>query len=63
MKLITHAVGATTRDKTLGRAEALRRTLVAIIYAGTRPFWAPFAMVGKGAPANRERRCGCPAAD
>ena len=31
VKLITHAVGATTRDKTLGRAEALRRAMLTMI--------------------------------
>ena len=34
VKLITHAVGATTRDKTLGRAEALRRAMLAMIDKG-----------------------------
>ena len=31
VKLITHAVGATTRDKTLGRAESLRRAMLTMI--------------------------------
>jgi hypothetical protein len=34
VKLITNAVGATTRDKTLGRAEALRRAMLAMIDHG-----------------------------
>jgi len=54
VKLIAHAVGATTRDKTLGRAEALRRAMLAMI-DGTDPkqthpaYWAPFVVVGEGA--------------
>ena len=34
MKLITQAVGATTRDKTLGRAEALRQAMLTMIDKG-----------------------------
>jgi CHAT domain-containing protein/tetratricopeptide (TPR) repeat protein len=54
VKLITHAVGATTRDKTLGRAEALRRAMLAMIDQGENreahpAFWAPFVVVGEGA--------------
>ena len=57
VKLITHAVGATTRDKTLGRAEALRRAMLAMIDKGepreAHPaFWAPFVVVGEGAAAD-----------
>jgi CHAT domain-containing protein len=56
VSLITHAVGATTRDKTLGRAEALRRAMLAMIDTGeprqAHPaFWAPFVVVGEGAAA------------
>ena len=55
MKLITSAVGAITRDKTLGRAEALRRAMLALIDKGepreAHPaYWAPFVVVGEGAP-------------
>ena len=53
-KLITHAVGATARDNTLGRAEALRRAMLAMIDKGEAreahpAFWAPFVVVGEGA--------------
>ena len=56
VKLITHAVGATTRDKTLGRAESLRRAMLTMIDKGeprqAHPaYWAPFVVVGEGAPA------------
>ena len=53
VKLITSAVGATTHDKTLGRAEALRRAMLAMIDTGeprqAHPaYWAPFVVVGEG---------------
>jgi hypothetical protein len=53
VKLITSAVGATTHDKTLGRAEALRRAMLAMFDKGeprqAHPaFWAPFVVVGEG---------------
>ena len=56
VKLITHAVGATTRDKTLGRAEALRRAMLTMIDKGEAreahpAYWAPFVVVGEGAAA------------
>src|SRR5204863_8258708 len=56
VKLITSTVGATARDKTLGRAEALRRAMLAQIDKGepseAHPaFWAPFVVVGEGAAA------------
>jgi tetratricopeptide (TPR) repeat protein/CHAT domain-containing protein len=56
VKLITSAVGAITRDKTIGRAEALRRAMLAMIDKGepreTHPAaWAPFIVVGEGAAA------------
>jgi CHAT domain-containing protein/tetratricopeptide (TPR) repeat protein len=56
VKLVTYAVGATARDKRLGRAEALRRSMLAMIDTGepreAHPaFWAPFVVVGEGAAA------------
>jgi CHAT domain-containing protein len=56
VKLITHAVGATARDKKLGRAEALRRAMLAMIDKGepheAHPaYWSPFVVVGEGAAA------------
>jgi CHAT domain-containing protein len=54
VSLITQAVGAISRDKKLGRAEALRRAMLAMIYKGkpheAHPaYWAPFVVVGEGA--------------
>jgi CHAT domain-containing protein len=54
VKLITAAVGAMTRDARLGRAEALRRAMLAMIDKGkpheAHPaYWAPFVVVGEGA--------------
>jgi CHAT domain-containing protein len=56
VKLITSAVGEIARGKNLGRAEALRRAMLAIIRKGTLEeshpaFWAPFVVVGEGAAA------------
>jgi CHAT domain-containing protein/tetratricopeptide (TPR) repeat protein len=56
VKLITSAVGATARDAKLGRAEALRRAMLALIDKGepreAHPaYWAPFVVVGEGAVA------------
>ena len=54
--LIAKAVGEITRDKTVGRAEALRRAMLAMI-DGAKPeqahpsYWAPFIVVGEGAAA------------
>jgi len=56
VKLITSAVGAITRDKAVGRAEARRRAMLVMI-DGADPkqagpaYWAPFAVVGEGAAA------------
>ncbi len=54
VKLITSAVGAMTSDKSVGRAEALRRAMLALIDKGepheAHPaYWAPFVVVGEGA--------------
>ena len=56
VKLISHAVGATARDKTLGRSEALRHAMLAMIDKGEAreahpAYWAPFVVVGEGAAA------------
>jgi CHAT domain-containing protein len=56
VSLITSAVGAISRDRKLGRAEALRRAMLAMIDNGkpheAHPaFWAPFVVVGEGAAA------------
>ena len=55
-KLVSTAVGATARDKRLGRAESLRRAMLAMIDKGERheahpSYWAPFIVVGEGAAA------------
>jgi CHAT domain-containing protein/tetratricopeptide (TPR) repeat protein len=52
--LITTAVRETIRDTTVGRAEALRRSMLALIDHGdpaeAHPaYWAPFVVVGEGA--------------
>jgi CHAT domain-containing protein/tetratricopeptide (TPR) repeat protein len=56
VKLITSAVGEIARDPKLGRAEALRRAMLATIDKGAlheaRPaYWAPFVLVGEGGAA------------
>ena len=54
VRLIVDAVGALSRDAKLGRAEALRRAMLAMIDKGqprqAHPaFWSPFVVVGEGA--------------
>lgn len=54
VKLITAAGGEITRDGSVGRAEALRRAMLALIDTGepheAHPaYWAPFVVVGEGA--------------
>jgi len=56
VKLITSAVGSITRDAKIGRAEALRRAMLAMIDSGNAreahpSAWAPFVVVGEGATA------------
>jgi Tfp pilus assembly protein PilF len=63
VKLITGAVGEMTRDPKVGRAEAMRRSMVALIDKGTREeahpaFWAPFVVVGEGAAPHLNKRDG-----
>ena len=52
--LITQTVGAFTRDRTVSRAEALRRAMLTMIDKGQTweahpAYWAPFVVVGEGA--------------
>ena len=54
VKLITSAVGAISKNNKVGRAEALRRAMLAMIDKGkpheAHPaYWAPFVVVGEGA--------------
>ena len=53
VKLITKTLGTMAADKTIGRSEALRRSMVALIEQGepheAHPsYWAPFVVVGEG---------------
>lgn len=55
VKLITTAVREMARDPRVGRAEALRRAVLTMLDDGkdqeTHPaYWAPFVVVGEGAP-------------
>ncbi|GBF27591.1 hypothetical protein MnTg02_02645 [bacterium MnTg02] len=56
VKLITNALSAVASDKMVGvgRAEALRRSMLALIEKGAPheahpAYWAPFVVVGEGA--------------
>jgi CHAT domain-containing protein len=54
VKLITGAVKEMSRDSKVGRAEAMRRSMLALIDKGSNEeahpaFWAPFVVVGEGA--------------
>jgi CHAT domain-containing protein len=56
VKLVTGAVGEMAHDARVGRAEALRRAMLALIEKGKEEevhpaFWAPFVVVGEGAAA------------
>ena len=53
VKLITAAVGALAKEPQIGRGEALRRAMLAMIDMGephqAHPaYWAPFVVVGEG---------------
>jgi CHAT domain-containing protein len=53
VKLITKALSTIAADKTIGRSEALRRSMVALIEQGAPheahpAYWAPFIVVGEG---------------
>ena len=55
VNLTTGAIGTMTADKSVGRAEAIRRSMLALIDKGEpdeahASFWAPFVVVGEGAP-------------
>ncbi len=54
VKLITKALGAMTADGSVGRAEAMRRSMLTLIDTGAADeiepaYWAPFIVVGEGA--------------
>jgi CHAT domain-containing protein len=54
VKLVTAAVTEMARNPRVGRAEALRRSMLDLIDKGTPEeahpaYWAPFAVVGEGA--------------
>ena len=58
VKLVTGAIGALSKEKNIGRAEALRRAMLAVMADTSRPanwvpawhpsVWAPFVVVGEG---------------
>jgi len=58
VKLITGAMSRMAADRSIGRAEAMRRSMLALIDKGA-PFeaqpayWAPFVVVGEGAVRSR----------
>jgi CHAT domain-containing protein len=57
VKLIVRSVSRMSKDKHIGRAEALRQSMLALIRNGSdfeaRPStWAPFVVVGEGAAPN-----------
>ncbi len=57
VKLITSAVREMSQNPRVGRAEALRRASLALIDEGAPheahpAYWAPFVVVGEGAPQN-----------
>ena len=54
VKLVTRAVGTVSRDRTIGRAEGLRRSMLSMIdelepYDSHPAYWAPFVLMGEGA--------------
>jgi CHAT domain-containing protein len=56
VKLITTAIREMVGDPKVGRAEALRRSMLALLDKGSLEeahpaFWAPFVVVGEGAAA------------
>jgi CHAT domain-containing protein len=58
VRLTTRAIDALAKEPAIGRAEALRRSMVALIDDVSAPerfahplVWAPFSLVGEGGPA------------
>lgn len=56
VKLITGALSHTANNKEIGRSEALRRAMMELLengapYEAHPSYWAPFVLVGEGAPA------------
>jgi CHAT domain-containing protein len=56
VKLITEAIAELEADPKIGRAEALRRSMLSLIkdgkdYEAHPAFWAPFVLVGEGGAA------------
>jgi len=54
VKLIAGAISRMAADKSVGRAEALRQSMLALIdkgapYEAQPAYWAPFVIVGEGA--------------
>jgi hypothetical protein len=54
-------MGKMTRDPKVGRAEAMRHSMLTLIDKGTREeahpaFWAPFVVVGEGVAARWRRQ-------
>ncbi len=54
VKLVTTAISEMSRDRSVGRSEALRRAMLALIDNGAPheahpAYWAPFVIVGEGA--------------
>ena len=61
VKLTTGMLGALAKDPAIGRAESLRRAMLALMADAEKPyyahpmFWAPFVVVGEGGVATAER--------
>jgi CHAT domain-containing protein len=58
VKLITGAMQRLVKDRAMGRAEAMRQSMLAMIDQGdpleaNPAFWAPFVVVGEGGAASR----------
>src|SRR5262249_9270084 len=60
VRLTTHAFAALDRNGKAGRAEALQRSMAALMKDRSRPdyahpsAWAPFVLVGEGLPRGRQ---------